>query len=352
MANSYRADQRPLCPVCGRERIHAVGSKQCRRCRYRPGWHTRDTPVPEPAAAPDVEPPLLAFEGAWQRWQRAIGMARDRYAGPPATTRPGRRQKILVMPDLHAPYHEEALFAAMLERERDADLCIGIGDISDAYALSRFTKYEWMPFRDEWASVTLVMQALSETFPAVELIIGNHDARLEKQIRTHLTQDMVEAIQFMTGGTLCPVTALAARYPNVTIARHATPGGQHIDWFTTIGDAWLGHPEKFSRVPGSAIRGVEEWLLDNELALGLDRYRLIVMGHTHAYSQLPFRAGTLMVECGCLCQTQGYMTSPRIGGRPQRRGYLTFEQVDGVTDLNSVRFHWFDAERHGEESAA
>ena len=50
--------------------------------------------------------------------------------------------------------------------------------------------------------------------------------------------------------------------------------------FTTIGDAWLGHPEKFSKTPGSALRSVEDWLLDNEVTLGLDRYRLIVLGPT------------------------------------------------------------------------
>jgi hypothetical protein len=38
------------------------------------------------------------------------------------------------------------------------------------------------------------------------------------------------------------------------------------------------------------------------------------------------------------------MTSARIGGRPQRRGYVTFEQVKGVTDLNSVKIHWLDVE--------
>jgi hypothetical protein len=153
----------------------------------------------------------------------------------------------------------------------------------------------------------------------------------------------VDAIHLITGGMLCPITAMAKRYPNVTIAQHETPSGKHVDWFTTCGDAWFGHPEKYSRVPGSAIRAVEDWLVDNESALGMDQYRLIVMGHTHAMSWIPWRAGKLLVECGCLCKQQGYMLSPRVGGRPQRRGYVTLEQVNGVTDLNSIRMVWFDA---------
>jgi predicted phosphodiesterase len=294
----------------------------------------------------------LPFEEAWRLWMRAIGMAKDRYPLRTTSTPKGRAghsvrttstQKILVIPDLHAPFHEEQMFAAMLEREADADHVICIGDLGDSYALSRFEKYERMPYREEWAAVNLCMQEMASRFPSVEIVIGNHDARLERQLRQRLTEDMVDAIHLITGGILCPITAMAKRYPNVTIAKHETPSGKHVDWFTTIGDAWLGHPEKYSRVPGSALRAVEEWISDNEAALGMDPYRLVVMGHTHAMSWLPWRAGKLLVECGCLCQQQGYMLSPRVGGRPQRRGYITFEQTDGRTDLNSIRMVWFDA---------
>jgi predicted phosphodiesterase len=291
----------------------------------------------------EERPRTMHFEEAWAKWQAAIGMAKDRYAPPTHRRDVSKKRKILVIPDLHAPFHEEQMFAEMLEREADADHVICIGDLGDSYALSRFEKYERMPYREEWASVNLCMQEMASRFPSVEIVIGNHDARLERQLRQRLTEDMVDAIHLITGGMLCPITAMAKRYPNVTIASHVTPSGKSVDWFTTIGDAWLGHPEKYSRVPGSALRAVEEWISDNETALGMDPFRLIVMGHTHAMSWLPWRAGKLLVECGCLCQQQGYMLSPRVGGRPQRRGYITFEQTDGRTDLNSIRMIWFDA---------
>lgn len=288
-----------------------------------------------------VREPLASFEEAWTQWSRCIGMQRERYAGP-AKPRKGKREKVLVVPDLHAPFHEEAMFAEMIARETDVDRCICIGDLSDSYALSTFTHYRHVPFSDEWASVTAAMQALSEAFPVVDVVIGNHDGRLEKRLRERLTEDMVDAVKFLAGGTLCPITALAKRYPNVRVARHPVPGGETVDWFTTCGDAWLGHPEKYSRVPGAALRAVEDWLSDHEDDLGLGRFRLIVMGHTHTWAELPWRGRQLLVETGCLCQVQGYMLKPKIGGRPQVRGYLTFEQTDGVTDLNSVRFFNFD----------
>ena len=297
---------------------------------------------------PMVREPLASFEEAWALWCKTIGMMRDRYAGPPVQKKRAfknnERQKILIVPDLHAPFHEPEMFAAMIAREADADRVIGIGDLSDSYALSTFTHYRRVGFSEEWASVTACLQALSEAFPTVELVVGNHDARLEKRLRERLTEDQVDAVKWLAGGTLCPITALARRYPNVSVAKHQV-GDDSIDWFTTIGDAWLGHPEKYSRTPGTALRFVEEWLSDNEEALNLSRYRLICLGHTHSYSQFLWRSGQMLIEVGCLCQQQGYMLKPKIGGRPQRRGYVTFEQTNGVTDLNSVRFFSFDAER-------
>lgn len=331
--SSYPRGKEPTCPECGINKMRDRSSTRCKPCSERPGWHASQ---PEP-----IREPLASYEEAWARWQQTIGMMKDRYKGPKAK-RSGKTQKILVVPDLHAPFHEEAMFAEMLEREADADKVICIGDLSDSYALSTYTHYRRVSFSEEWASVTLCLQTLSECYPQVEVVIGNHDVRLEKRLRERLTEDMVDAVKYLAGGVLCPITALAKRYPNVRVAQHTVPGGDSIDWFTTCGDVWLGHPEKYSRVPGAALRFVDEWLSDNEHALGLDQYRLVVMGHTHTYSQFLWRAGTMLIECGCLCQQQGYMLKPRIGGRPQRRGYVTFEQTNGVTDLNTVRFTSFD----------
>ncbi len=305
----------------------------------------RRAEVTELEPAPPV---ALAFEDAWRKWMHAIGMAKDRYRQPPRKKK-GKRIKVLVVPDLHAPFHEPEMFAEMLDAASDADKVIGIGDISDSYSLSTFIKHEPMSARDEWASVTLCIQALAERFPDVELVVGNHDARLEKRLRERLNEDQVESLKFITGGLLCPVSAIARRFPNVSIASHRTPDGSTVDWFTTIGDAWLGHPEKYSRTPGAALRSVEEWILDNEMALGLERFRLVVIGHTHGWAQIPWRAGQLLMECGTLSKTAGYMRSPKIGGRPQRRGYMTFEQENGVTDLNSARFRWLDIEARQRE---
>ncbi len=294
---------------------------------------------------PVKELPRMAFEREWQMWQKEIGMAKDRYAGPAVSKARAGRLRILVVPDLHAPFHDPAAVAAMLEREKDIDICVLMGDIGDSYSLSRFLKYESCPYEKELASVTLLLQTFSERFPIVRIIEGNHDGpRIEKQLLERLSGDLVSAIRSMTGGTLSPIAALCKRFPNIEMVAPQTDNGHKLKWMTQIGDALFMHAEKYSRVPGSAMRSIDEWLTDFEDTIGLDDYRVLVQAHTHQLSWLPWKSNRLLIECGCLCTSHGYQFTARIGGRPQRRGWVVLEQVDGKTDINRSRVVWFDAE--------
>jgi len=293
----------------------------------------------------DEIPKSRAFEQEWAVWMAEIGMAKDRYAGPAKPKARVGRLKILVVPDLHAPFHDAAAVAAMLEREKDIDIAVLMGDIGDGYSLSRFLKYDAVPYEQELASVTLLLQTFSERFPIVRIIEGNHDgARLEKQLLERLSADMITAIRSMTGGTLSPIHAICKRFPNIEF--QPVRSGRHAaGWITQIGDALFTHAEKFSITPGAALRKIEEWLADQERTLELQPWRLLCQAHTHQMSWIPWHADKLLLEVGCLCATHGYQVGARIGGRPQRRGWVVLEQVDGVTDVNSVRIVWWDAER-------
>ena len=335
------------CADCGAV-LPSPNAKRCRTCHFKylsDGREARQAvkQAEIAAAAPPIREPLASYEEAERQWERCIGRMKQRKKSVPV--KPKGRERVVVVPDIHAPFHEPDMLAYICETEgRKCTKAILLGDASDAYAFSTFTKYEKVSFAEEWASVTQVIDAISRSFHEVEIIIGNHDARLEKRLAERLTPDMIDAIKYMTGGILCPLTALVKQYPNVTIARHETPSGHVVNWFTTDGDVWLGHPEKFSKVPSASLRALDDYLSDNELALGLDKYRLIVMGHTHQLEIIPWRGNQLLVSAGCLCQQAEYMRTPRIGGRPQKRGFIWYEKDDGKVDLNSVGMHWFDVE--------
>jgi hypothetical protein len=79
--------------------------------------------------------------------------------------------------------------------------------------------------------------------------------------------------------------------------------------------------------------------------LGLKPWKVLIQAHTHQLGMFPWKADRVMVEGGCMSQTHGYQLQARIMGRPQRVGYVTLEQTKGVTDVNSIRLVWLDAER-------
>lgn len=269
--------------------------------------------------------------------------ARERPAS--RTGRTSSHQRIVIASDFHAPFTDYWAVAELIERERGADTLIINGDLQDFYSISRFVKYEPVSVESELAAVDALLGQLSAAFPEVILVSGNHDHhRFEKQLRTLLSVEMVHVIEYLTGGNMSVLRLMAKRYPNVRIAETKV-GRFGVGWLYQHGDVICTHAEKYSRVPGAALRGIDEWLTDFDGVLGLEPWKVLVQAHTHAGGVFPFKADRLLVECGCLCTTHGYQLQAKIMGRPQRVGYVTMEQSKGKTAINSVRFVWLDAER-------
>lgn len=345
----YPDGKAPICPVCQRNRIRNRGSKTCLQCRQDPGWYSRaDTPATNPVVPqpPEPDPPdrAHAYEAQWADWLKYIECRRERYRGPRIRA-VGAMSKIVVASDFHLPFQSQETIERLFEEEADADLAILAGDLTDSFAISRFIKYETVPFREELAALTILFERASQTWPRVIVIEGNHDkARFEKQLRTRLDDHMVDIVSFLANGNLSVLRALASRYPNVTVA--SMPAGRYtMDWITQIGDLVVTHAEKFSIIPGQALRKIEDWLLDQENNLNLAPWRVVLQAHTHGLAWLPYHADRLLVETGCCCDLQGYQFTAKIGGRPQRNGWVTLTQVSGVTDRESVRCHWPDEKR-------
>ncbi len=334
--SQYAAGKGPTCPVCRREEIRTRGSERCKRCNATPGWHMED----------DDHPTLpRGYESQWLEWQKFIGQARDRYTGPSKRPVNIGRQKIVIASDFHAPFHHKEYVAQMFEAERNADLLIVNGDLQDFYSISRFTKYENVTFEEEMAAVTLLLEQMSERFPRVLIVSGNHDQqRFEKQLRERVSEEMVKVITYLAGGNLSAIAAACKRYPNVTISSHRVNDKHSLSWFAQVNDLIVAHAEKFSVTPGAALRKINEWFVDQADTLHLKPWRVLAQAHTHQLGMFPFEANKMLLETGCLCTSHGYQMVAKIGGRPQRRGYVTLEQNDGVTDINSIRMRWFDAE--------
>lgn len=335
----YALGKEPQCGECGKNVIKHRGSLRCKQCAEIPGWHL--------AVDPD-HPRRLPYEAEWKVWQKHIGQAKDRYAGP--CKRPVRtgRMKLVAFGDIHAPFHDAEALATVVAKESDADVALIGGDWTDAYAFSTFKKSKVVSWDEEAAAMVAQAETFSETWPVVKVLRGsNHPDRFEKRLRDHLDQEMIQAILSMTGGTLAPDLALIKRFPNLEVADWRTPDGKVVPWLTVVGDVVFSHAEKYSRVPAATLRGVEEWLTDFRGALGLPPIRVVVQFHTHAMAWNPWKSDMLLIEPGCMCRMHDYQLGSKIGGRPQRLGHVTMEFLDGKVDMNSIRIFNHDWAREG-----
>jgi predicted phosphodiesterase len=284
-------------------------------------------------------------DDCWRVLDDFIGRSRS-VKTPAVARRCKQTQRIVIASDFHAPFQCNHSVAQLIARESGtADTLIINGDIQDFYAISRFIKYEQVSVESELAAVDALLGQLAAAFPEVILVGGNHDtARFEKQLRTLLPIELQHVIEFLTGGNLSVLRVIAKRYPNVRFA-DTQVGRFHVGWYWQLGDLITAHAEKYSRVPGSALRGIDEWFTDQHDVLGLKPWKVLIQAHTHMMALFPWKADKLLVEGGAMCHVHGYQLQARIAGRPQRNGYVTLEQKNGVTDINSLRLVWLDADR-------
>lgn len=287
----------------------------------------------------------VTTDECWTLLDGWLGRKRVPKVKPP-TWEATATQRICVAGDFHAPFHDPDVVSTLIADEGPrTDTLIISGDLMDFYSISRFLKYERVTIEQEIAGTDALLAQLSAAFPDVLIVSGNHDSqRFEKQLRSFLSPEMVHVVELLTGGNLSVIHLLAKRYPNVRFAPQQS-GAYKLGWMTQVGDLIVSHAEKFSVVPGSVLRKIEEGLTDFDHVYGLQPWKVLIQAHTHAHSVVCWHADKLLVEGGCCCVTHGYQLSARMGGRPQRQGYTTLRQIHGVTDINSVRFRWLNAER-------
>ena len=277
----------------------------------------------------------------WDVLDAAIG--RQRKVEPPAKARTKFSDKrIVIAGDFHAPFEHTEAVALMLAETKGYDQIIVNGDLQDFYSASRFVHREHVAIEREMGAVDALLGHFSAQYPDVLLVDGNHDRpRFEKALRAQLSLDLMQILEFLTGGNLSAIKVVAQRYKNIRFAP-VTVGRHNLSWVAQEGDILCSHAEKYSKVPGAAMRVIEEWFSDQHEILGLKPWRLLVQAHTHMGCWFPWRSDRLLVEGMCMSTVHGYQLDSKIAGRGQRLGYVTLTQRDGVTDLRSVQPQWLD----------
>ena len=97
-------------------------------------------------------------------------------------TIPKQYKHILLLSDIHVPYHDEVALQVALEYgiEKEIDCIVLNGDFIDFYAVSRWeTDYRKRNFANEIKVAQQILTVIRETFPLAHIVykIGNHDDR-------------------------------------------------------------------------------------------------------------------------------------------------------------------------------
>lgn len=288
---------------------------------------------------------LRSFDGAMKSYKHFIGWKAYHHE-------PGRPRKhthpfrILVINDLHIPYHDEAAFRHVVETNRgQVDLCVVAGDFMDMFSFSRYPKrrQHFTP-KEELVSGQSAMAYLSEAFPQLIILAGNHDERFRKDLISRgLEGDKLEFLLELDKDYFNPLAKMAMLYDNVSLAPSIKDGYAEYTFLWQRGDLVIGHPELFSKIPNKSASSFIHWLESVALTQKLIKpFRVAAMGHTHQAGKTWNDYGKVGMELGCLSAAPDYAADPKLrgAGRPPVLGYSIFVQdQQGRTDVNASNFY-------------
>lgn len=261
--------------------------------------------------------------------EREIGEFREVKPPNPSNS---PEQVIVVVGDLHIPWHNEKTLAKIMNLK--ADRIVVNGDVMDCFAASRFVKeYNNVHIQDEIVQARVILEAFAERFSRVDVITGNHDARFRKAI-----QKEVPYLMNVLPKTVIEI--IAKDIPNVFSVGNiientcsTIPNTESTsDHWVAIGDAIIGHWEYYSQVNGKSAEKAYDWIMKWKAFFGLEiTPKVVIQAHTHRFSRLELPNMTTVYEGGCVCKPQQYQLRPNSYGVPPQNGYIVLTQTDGVT---------------------
>jgi predicted phosphodiesterase len=185
--------------------------------------------------------------------------------------------RIMLFSDVHAPAHLEAAVEQLIDENKGrVDEVAILGDLVDFQAISRYVHNPDLPsIKDEIGRAKEVIRKLSEAFPNVWVLKGNHEFRLDKSamnggLSSQILKPLPEILEFPDGWKLC------GRYKwfGPFCCRHGTTRG----------------------------RGFSGW--DAAIKTAQRSRRSTVMGHVHHAGYARLLAGEFdsiwACACGCL----------------------------------------------------
>jgi hypothetical protein len=236
-------------------------------------------------------------------------------------------EKVLMLSDLHIPFHNKPAIEQAVQEHQDADLLVIGGDLMDFHSLSPFRKTQYVPLELEIQEAVSLVTWLAERFPKILVLDSNHNHRVEKSV------SIPPNLSFLFESNL--IRRILSHLSNVEVLDK---------WWVQIHDAVICHAERASKVNlKTAVECVKHFLQHGPL-MGVQPFRVLVQAHTHAQGETILGGYQIKaIESGCMALLPlDYTLEARHVGKyePQISGYVVLEFREGNAVLNRCRtFH-------------
>jgi hypothetical protein len=279
---------------------------------------------------------------AYSGYKDWIGWTGEVPAPPPP--RPSKEKKIVVINDLHIPFHDERRLMEVVRRTADdTDELVVAGDFADFFNFSRFPKLSqtFTPV-EEHQHQQRIANLLSKNFREVKILRGNHDgARMVKMLEAQgVPAAMLDYFQALCPGFINPLELVVKDLKNVSMVDPIELDYARFGFIYQLGDLILSHAETYSRTPLVAAGNALDWLQKFALPEGIVKpFKHVAQAHTHGAGKVWADYGCWAYELGCLCLYPEYVSDPKIKTpRGWKKGFTVFYQHDGVTDSERSNF--------------
>jgi len=246
--------------------------------------------------------------------------------------------KILVISDVHVPNYDAERLAKALEigKQHGCNELVINGDFLNGDRLSTHAKFKHENFKDEIAEGRALLEKFSKEFDCVYMLDDNHvHDRWRRFLGNNIAPDLhfllTHPYDYMCHGMLNVIRS------GEMLPKECVGFEQELSHVLFLGDALFSHGF-VSGNDGASVRTVQGWYSKWKPAFNLPAARVFLHGHTHKLG-VQYDYDSAIIQTGTLANLEGlkYSMEAHLKGSPPIYGCVVLEQVDGVTQLDSIK---------------
>lgn len=284
-----------------------------------------------------------------KRWQKIKDMQKEYFMEAESNkigiVSPEKKlRKILTLSDIHFPFALVDEIEEALSLHSDAEIVVLNGDILDGYAFSTYGRAKRIAALKEYRAAFELVRSISESFPQVVIVSGNHDRRPAKTLSRNDFEK--EASQILRPDLLARIAngeildehgdvVEILNFDNVTYQKYDS-------WYVRIGKTIFCHPDAYyGSWPGQTVVKLCDYFSKR---LGGEHFDSVVVGHTHRiYKGIVMNK--LLIEQGAMAARMPYQHRADLRFPHAMNGYaVIYQDEEGNTDFSNSRTYYLGSQ--------